>query len=620
MGFRGLLITPQDKNNQPVHSNCAAITFDGRLDQRTALATEIAGSQHTMASDAELVLAAYERNGAKCFSELSGEFAFVLWDAREQSLYLVRSLCGTRPLVYTSREDQLMWSSELDDLVLKSGVDPVVNDGYIGRYLYFHPETDETPFAHISIVPPGSYIEVRHPGRVIGPIRTWFAENICALQLPSDSDYEEAWRSAVELAIADRLRSSRGVFSELSGGLDSSTMVFMADRVLESTKRDSSFLTTVSSTFEVSEDSDESLFIDLAEKARGRVGIHITESSQQITLGLSNITFSGIPTTKHLFPGYFRQVSELMRASGSRVLLNGVGGDELFWSEASGSPELADLLVEGHFRIAFSRARQWSQLSGTPAWKLLLTWAVAPINRSGRLFTWISKTENRLGYLLTAYQRKRLAEGGRSLGLRVEPDVNPPSRRSRLFSIRTAIASFASGVFHNVNGIYYSHPFSHQQLINFMLSLPIDQVSRPGQNRSIMRRAMRGILPEKICLRKSKSGPDEAFCRAVIREQETIGSIPRMMVCEREYIDSTKLSEAIHLATLGRVEEIGSLLNVFSAERWLRSVSMIEQSRAQLQLSFQDAVLSGLTIRPAGSVANTTSASSFLPSARANNQ
>jgi hypothetical protein len=213
------------------------------------------------------------------------------------------------------------------------------------------------------------------------------------------------------------------------------------------------------------------------------------------------------------------------------------------------------------------------------------------MNRSGTLFSWISQTENRLGYLLPDDRRKHLAEPGRNLGLQVESDVNPPSRRSRLFSVRTTIAAFASGIFRNVNGIYYSHPFSHQQLVNFMLSLPIEQVARPGQNRSIMRRAMRGILPERIRLRKSKSGPDEAFCRAVVCEQDTIGDIPRMLVCEHGYIDAVKLSEAIRLATLGRVEEIGALLNVFSAERWLRSLSMIEGSRAQLKRSFQNTAM-----------------------------
>src|SRR5438105_1665923 len=65
MGFRGVLITPEDKKNQPVYSNNIAITFDGRLDRRMDLARRVSIFPCSMASDAELVLAAYETYGSR---------------------------------------------------------------------------------------------------------------------------------------------------------------------------------------------------------------------------------------------------------------------------------------------------------------------------------------------------------------------------------------------------------------------------------------------------------------------------------------------------------------------------------------------------------------------------
>jgi asparagine synthase (glutamine-hydrolysing) len=584
MGFRGLLIAPEDKPDQPLKGGSGVVaTFDGRLDGRGELARRVGLPECTEMSDTALVLLAYAALGPSSFDYVIGEFALVLWDAPRTSLFFVRSLCGSRPLYYTISGGQIIWSSELDDLVVKSDIDPTVNHNYAISYLLFHPDIDQSPFKNISIVPCGNYVEVSHGGQIKCPKPTWHPERLSTLRLGSPEEYEEAWRYQVQRSITDRLRVRESLFSELSGGLDSSTIVSMADRVLQETGRDKARLTTVSYTYETSQDADESFFISIMEQARGRAGIHISERELAITLALEDISFTGSPDTTHNFPGMYAAVSELMKQAKARVLLNGLGGDELFGSDPTGSPELADLLLQSRFLSMISKARKWSQFGGLPLWEVLLRSAVDPLSRKGCRFLSPLRPGS-IGSLLTREATLRLARPGYKLGLRIDSRIDLPSRRRRAFSVRTFRSVLSTGVFRRTPGIFVSHPLAHQHLIDFMLSLPIEQITCPGANRSLMRRATRGILPERIRARLSKAGPDEAFCRALIREHSTIRDASQFLVCERGFVSAGPLSDAVRAASLGRMDTSSSLLTVFSLERWLRSLDAIEGQRSTLKL------------------------------------
>ncbi len=582
MGYRGFLVAPEEQENQPlIGRNGSALTFDGRLDGRANVCARLP-SHPTQLDDASLVLLAYELFGQSCFEFLKGEFAFVLWDQIQRSLFFVRSLCGTRHLYYTADSKRVMWSSELDDLVMKSAIDPVVNDRYAIGFVYYQPDVDESPFRDIAVVPPGAYVQLKCAGQVCPPVATWHPERLSTLHLPSDCLYEEAWRLEVESAITDRLRVKGPVFCELSGGLDSSTIVLLADRILTKSGRNPASLTTVSCTFETSRESDESFFISLVEKARGRAGLHVPEESLNATLGMHDIEFTGLPNTQHLFPGRYSTTERLMKTAGARVLLSGNGGDELFWSDPAGSPELADLCLQGHVWSALSSGLAWSQSAGVPFWHLFLTQAVAPITAGMTFVPW-RPSDGILTSWITLKAKHWLTQPGRRLGLRMDTQTDPPSRGIRLLSIRSSCALLSAGYYHEYYGIYFSHPFSHQGLIDFILALPMSQLTRPGESRSLMRRATRGLLPEKTRTRRSKATLDEPVCRTLARSKNVLGAPECMEVCQREYAEPRALARAIAEASLGNVEQVSGLLRLLSLERWLRSLKQIETRRSNLK-------------------------------------
>lgn len=583
MGFRGFHIAPEDRDDQPL-TGCgeSVITFDGRLDNREELARRLGLLHVANLSDAALVLSAFEVLGASCFESLAGEYACTIWDQPHRTLFLVRSRCGTRPLFYTVDDSTITWSSELDDLVLKSGINPIVNDAYAIGYLYYQPDIDESPFANVAVVPAGNYVEVRTTTGVQSPRSTWHPEHTTQLHLSSDGEYEEAWRHEVQRAVACRLRTKHPVFCELSGGLDSSTVALFADRILAESGRDSAMLTTVSCTYQKSTSCDETAFISVVEQTRGRRGLHVTECSQQATLGLQDIEFTGVPNTGHCFPGRYGTTEELMRRSGVRVLLTGIGGDHLFWSDHTGSPELADLICQGRLLRAIAESRKWSQAAAVSIRQTLLTWVCGPIAGAKWFLRWQPSDIN-LRPWTSAKARRWLSTGGRGQGLRIDASLHPPSLRVRVHTMRSLTALISAGYFQEYHRIYFSHPFAHQNLIDFVLSLPMNQLSRPCEDRSLMRRATRGLLPEKVRMRKSKGSIDEMFCRALEREQDMVGPGANLEVCRREYAEPRFLAQAIRDVALGRLDQSYALVRLFSLERWLRSLDKIAGRRLALQ-------------------------------------
>jgi asparagine synthase (glutamine-hydrolysing) len=585
MGFRGYNIAPEDTDDQPlVGSSGVVVTFDGRLDNRDELARRLGFCGNCTLSDGALVVGAFETLGPNTFELLAGEYACVLWDEVRRSLFLARSRCGTRQLFYTIDSSTITWSSEIDHLVLKTSVDPVVNDDYAVGYLYYQPDIDESPFRDVAVVQCGTYLEVKSSGEARAVIKTWHPQNITLLKLSSDGEYEEAWREQVEGAVTSRLRAKHAVFCELSGGLDSSTVALIGDEVLKKSGRDPSMLTTVSCTYEKSKSCDETAFIKAVEQSRGSVGISVTEISQQATLGLNDIEFTGVPNTGHCCPGRYRVTEQRMKQAGARVLLTGIGGDHLFWSDHTGTPELADLLSRGRLIATISKGRKWSQAAAIPLWQVLASSAIGPITVAHRLLHWHPRDIN-LRSWITDDALRSINGRGRTQALRINSEIRLPSLRVRVHTLRSLSALISAGYFQEFRGIYFSHPFAHSGLIDFVLSLPMDQVARPGEDRSLMRRATRGLLPEKVRTRKSKGSIDEMLCRAVEREQSTIGPAADLEVCRRGYAEPTALTKAIRQVSLGRLEQTYALVRLFSLERWLRSLGRISSQRLALKKS-----------------------------------
>jgi asparagine synthase (glutamine-hydrolysing) len=577
MVYRGDRIAPEeDSEIQPLRLGPYILTWDGRLDNREELAERVGLRNLESVSDPAIVLKAYELLGDRVFAELVGEFALVLWCSKTQSLQFARSACGARTLYYVIGRDILVWSSHFAHLVRITGVDLAVNDNYVIEYLFSQPDAKATPLAKVHVVPPNHLVHFKN-GRLNQARELWNPTCVPALRYRTDGEYEEHFREMIKEAVQVRLRAKYPVFAELSGGLDSSTIVLMADRILRSQNRSPDDLQTTSCVYEQSETCDERPFIRAVEEQRGTHTLLVHEQDQRITLGLDDPQFTGLPNALHCFPGRYQTVAALMQPYNARVLLTGRGGDHLFWSEADGTPIVADELRKANIFRAHTECRKWSRATNSPYYELLLSGALPLAFESlfpGRsrykqpkLPTWLHPKHHR-----------------RCRSTHSDFDSYPtwrgvPSRRAQVFFLEHMFRYLGAGFLQEYDAMYFSHPYSHRPLVEFCLATPLSQFLRDGQTRSLMRRALDELLPVKIAKRASKGLLDEGITRALKREWHSILGVVYWQVCEREYVTQPLLMAALNQARLGILDLTGPLLRLFSMERWLRSLSYVRSDK-----------------------------------------
>ncbi len=577
MMYRGDHVSPEDNFEvQPLRLGPYVLTWDGRLDNRDELAERVGINNPESVSDPTIVLKAYDVLGDRVFADLVGEFALVLWCSKTQSLHFARSACGARTLYYVIGRNILVWSSDFAHLVRNTGVDLAVNDNYVAEYLFSQPDAKTTPLAKVHVVHPNRLVEFKD-GCVKHARELWNPTCVPALRYRTDGEYEEHFRQMLEEAVRVRLRTKRPVFAELSGGLDSSSIVLMADRILRSQDRSPDYLQTTSCVYEQSQTCDERPFIRAVEEKRGASTRLVREQDQRITLGLDDPQFTGLPNALHCFPGRYQTVAALMQQYNARVLLTGRGGDHLFWSEPDGTGIVADELRRANVFRAHTECRKWSRATNSPYYELLLSRALPLAFDSlfpGRSRykrpkppTWLHpRHQPRFRSTHSDFDSYTTWRGA-------------PSKRAQVFFLEHMFRYLSSGFLQEYDAIYFSHPYSHRPLVEFCLATPLSQFLRNGQTRCLMRRALHELLPGKIARRASKGLLDEGITRALKREWHRVLGVMHWQVCEREYVTHPRLMAALNQARLGILDLTGPLLRLFSMERWLRSLSYVRSDK-----------------------------------------
>ncbi len=320
-------------NTQPlVTADGYMLTFDGRLDNQREIGNAVCSDARQWLGTPDLVLAAYRQWGLAAFGRLIGDFAIALWDPNRASLLLCRDPLGMRPLYYRLTWESLSWSSKCRPLanVMTGSLD--VDDEYIADFLADHVST-RGPFKGIGVVPAGHVLSVGEAK--VESTRYWSFDTNRRVSYSSDADYESHFTEVFTEAVACRLQADGPVYCELSGGVDSSSIVCVADRLARKVA-DPRDIRTVSFVFDRSTSSDETPYIRLVEEQVGKQGLHISDDHCPILKPLPPAFRPDLPRCDLCFLTRFDHLAREMGRVGSRVLLSGVGGDQMFWSRSSG--------------------------------------------------------------------------------------------------------------------------------------------------------------------------------------------------------------------------------------------------------------------------------------------
>ena len=566
---------------QPLVNRTGCIlAWDGRLDNRDELITELQNELAADRSDSAIVMAAYDKWALSFPQRIIGDFAFSLWDPKSRTLMLARDPVGTRLLFYHSDKGKLVWSSRLETLLQLPDVDLEVNDEYVAGYLSLHPGEKLTPYKKIHAVPPGHLVVVRD-GKVVFK-RFWGLDPDKEIRYRTDHEYEEHFLHLFSEAVRTRLRADGPVWADLSGGLDSSSIVCVADEIIKHGSVQASELETVSAVFDESSTSDERKFISVVEQQRGRHGHHFCESEFPLLTANAFEGLRPIPNPIELWGEYHKAVRKKMRVCGARVLLAGIGGDELLTASLDPSPELADLLVQGKFSELHQRSKSWSLSLKKPYLDVLLRYSILPaLPRRVQSLHKRRQRSKRFSLLQPRFVTK-FGLYDRLLGPRDVFGCRLPSTRGQASAFLSVRDVISSGHLLAWGPVEITYPFTHRPLVEFLQAIPPTQWIRPGQPRSLLRRALQTYLPVEIAKRKGKGSPAEATLRAVAREWPRLRKLLRnARVYDRGYVNADALKALMDQPKFERSPEGLFVLRISYLERWLRDLERRSQALKQ---------------------------------------
>jgi asparagine synthase (glutamine-hydrolysing) len=296
------------------------IVFNGEIYNFPALREELEGAGEVFVShsDTEVILKMYRRYGPDCVREFAGMFAIAIWDEIDQSCFLARGPLGIKPIYYYEASGQLIFASEIRALLNTGLVPPRLCSAAVSGYLLFGAVPEPLSLVeNVYLIPAGHYLFWRN--------RTMRLTKFWDLQFESDpmpgEEGAQIVRKSLEESIERHLVSDVPVGIFLSGGIDSTTLVALAARTAKSELR----------TFCIS--------FDDSEFNEGKVAARTAEhfETKHTDWRLDSATAKGLlakfleASDQPSIDGFNTFcVSKLAHDHGLKVVLSGVGGDEIF--------------------------------------------------------------------------------------------------------------------------------------------------------------------------------------------------------------------------------------------------------------------------------------------------
>jgi len=553
----------------------AVITWDGRLDNRADLISELRGSLTVNSTDVAILAAAYEKWDANCLGKLIGDWALSIWNPGKCSLILAKDPIGTKHLYYSFDHKQLTWSTILDPLVLFAGKTFEICQEYIaGWFAIMFPAAHLTPYVGIQAVPPSSSVLLR-PGKCIVS-KYWDFDPSKRIRYRADAEYEERFRSALATAVQRRLRSDHPVLAELSGGMDSSSIVCMADVVIAQGRAQCPRLDTITWYDESQPNWGELPHFTKVEEKRGRTGHHINaaafkEDHSPIPFGTEfasdRLAATPIPNSRR--SQFFRQNAAYIKSQGYRSILSGIGGEVTGDGVPTPTPEFQNLLARARFVTLARQLKAWAAKMRKK--RLPLLWYAVRGFALQDIPEYVNPAAPWFHPDFT--HRNRAAFRGYSSRIKLLGPL--PSFQDHIDKLSTTQRFVASCGLNSELLCDIRYPYYDRDLLEFMYAIPREQTVRVGQRRSLMKRALVGIVPDEILNRKKREAAPQESPKGSPKELPHLPETGQHIVSGAiGIVDLDRFAEALQKLRRNEDVPIGSLNRTLTLESWLRHLTL----------------------------------------------
>ncbi|MDQ1459674.1 MAG: hypothetical protein QOI08_1158 [Actinomycetota bacterium] len=559
IGMRRLAIIDVATGDQPLYSDDGnlALVFNGEIYNHVELRRELQQRGRrfvTDHSDSEVILRGFEEWGRNVVDHLTGMFAFAISDHERGELFLARDRLGIKPLYYVDGPEGFAFASELKALFQNARVARRPDVDALRRFLLFrlHDDGEDTFFDGVKRLLPAHTMLVR-PDGIVKIERYWNPSvNPEFASTRSDDDYAQEFAQRWDDVIRRHLISDVPVGVPLSGGLDSSGVATTMARLRSSgTDLHTQGLYTFSALYP-GESIDESEYIHEVERAIDSTPHYAYPQLDDFWNEIDEwIWYQEEPTIASAPYAYY----SVYRLAGQhvKVMVSGNGGDELL---AGYIPYfrayLSSAIAQRHYLAA---ARE--VVKGRDLYK----------KYAGELIR--SKLPSRGANAINA---RELLQAGSTSGVQFASHKN---LNERLASDVLQYSTPDLLRYEDKNSMAFSVesrvPFLDHELVEFIFSLPIDQKIKGGWNRAVYRNAMKGRMPEKNRLRRSKIGftnPDIMWMKAKAREIRAVFSSPELAA--RDLYNPGQLVTAWDEYLAGRPGDGLIFWRVLVTELWMR--------------------------------------------------
>lgn len=573
------------REKQPyISSSGTVITWDGRLDNRADLISELRDSATVNSTDVSIVAAAFEKWGVNCLGKLIGDWALSLWNPRDRSVLLAKDPIGTKHLYYSFDDRQLTWSTILDPLVMFAGKTFEICEEYIAGWFSYFPAAHLTPYVGIQSVPPSSSVLIRRGNHAV--TKYWDFDPGKRIHYRTNAQYEEHFRAVFAKAVQRRLRSDRPVLAELSGGMDSSSIVCMADTIIARGEAETPRLDTISwyddSYDHIEPDTNEQRYFSKVEDKRGRTGFHIdlcslkkdVSSRQSLEYEFDDNCLALTPYLHPELPEYFKQYAAYMTSQRHRVVLSGIGGDESTGGDVpTPTPELQDLMARARFFTLVRQLSAWATKMRKHRFSLLwqavqgfVTLAIvgAGAPKDMRPAHWIHPS---------FVHRNCAALSGYPSRVKVLGPL--PSFQENIVTLDVLRRLFASWSLHPEFLRETRFPYLDRDFLEFVYAIPRVQVVGVGKRRFLMKRALHDIVPPELLNRRRKAFIPQESKRDNSTEWPSLVKLGHHTFGgSLGIVDSPRLFEALQKAKRNEDVPIRILKRTLTLEFWLRHLSV----------------------------------------------
>ncbi len=520
LSFRRLaIIDISPQGNQPMHTKDGRfhIVFNGEIYNHNELRKEflLQGKKYHSKTDTETILFGFEKYGTQFLNKMIGMWAIAIWDSYENEIFLARDRIGIKPLYYYYKNNRLIFGSEIKSILCHNDVEKEINFDELPNYLNYMMSSDNCSlFKNIHKIPAGSFVKFKKSSE-FRVDKYWSpVSNLKGYTELNEKEIQDETIRLIRTAIKDRMMSDVpfGVF--LSGGIDSSLNVALMSELMTNS------VDTYTVGFKELQKYNELEYANQISKLYNTNHHEILIDDKDGLSVLEDLAFyedepNGDPVC---IPLYF--LSKLTKASKTTVIQVGEGSDEQFigydwmrreynfknsyWNYYLKFPNFLQKFsstfsislfkslnrydISEYFRRAMANEElYWSGISKIPPimqndlftdkFKKLssYTWLFAK-----KMHNFVDENYPNADYLqrmITLEFNHRLAE---LLLMRVDKITMAHSLESRV-------------------------PFLDHRLVEFTMSIPPNiRLPKSGLTKSVLKKAVEGILPENIIYRKKQ--------------------------------------------------------------------------------------------------------------------